>query len=85
MKSRDITPASNHTDVTIFKGFSVKEDAAAPAEIEFRDKTVTGQVLANLNLTAGQSATFVNPEYLESDEGVYVKEVSGSITGVLYY
>ncbi len=78
------TPGTVNSTVTRWAGFSVKEDAAAACSWEFREGTVTGQVLIYLELSAGQSATIFFPESVSTEDGVYVKEVSGSATGTLF-
>lgn len=80
----DITPDSNHASVDVLHGFSIQEDAGATADIELRKAVVGGQVLAYIKLTAGQSANMQYPNLLNAEGGVYVKEVDGSVTGVLY-
>jgi len=84
MEAVAATPGTVNDTVTRWKGFSVQEDASAAAVWEFREGTVTGQVLVYLSLTADQSATIFFPESVSAEDGVYVKEVSGSATGVLY-
>ena len=63
---------------------SIKEDAGAAAVIELRKKTVTGQVVVYINFAADETVTFELARDLAFEGGVYVKEVSGSITGVLW-
>ena len=81
--AKAITPGANHATVLHWRGFSVKEDAAAAAVIEFRSLAVDGTVLWYLNLASGESASIMFPQHIVSQGGVYVKEVSGSITGSL--
>lgn len=81
---KDITPGANHATVVQFDGFSIQEDASAAAVIEFRKAVVGGQVIAYLNLAADETATIVFPKSISAEGGVYVKEVSGSVTGVLF-
>ena len=80
----NITPGSNHAGVTRFGGFSMYEDAGAPALVIFRKAVVGGQILFTVALTANQSVSFLFPQALSSEGGVYVQESSGSVTGVLY-
>ena len=82
----DITGDSNHTQVTRFAGFSVRESAGSPAAaaVNFRDSAVGGQILAVLELGADESASFNLDDVLPVDTGVYVEVVSGTISGVLY-
>ena len=81
----DITGGgANHSSVEQWDGFSVKEDASAAASIEFRKAVVGGQVLWYLELAADESASIMFPKSISAEGGVYVKEVAGSITGVLF-
>lgn len=75
---------ANHTAVTRFSGFSVREDAAAVATVRFREGAVGGQILFELTLAASESASIIFPTYITSEDGVYVEEVAGSIEGVLF-
>lgn len=84
MQPTNITPGSNHSGVTRLGGFSMYEDSTATAVIALRKGSVSGQVIAYIPLTAGQGATLQFDVPISSEGGVYVQEVSGSITGVLY-
>ena len=84
VQASTITPGSNHSAVVRFAGFSIREDASAAAVIEFRKLSVTGQVLFIVALASGESVSIVLSESMSSEGGVYVKEVSGSIEGVLF-
>lgn len=84
MWAKDITPGSNHSDVTRFSGFSIYEDASTAALIIFRKASVSGQILAMVPLAADEGATIQFDIPLSAEGGVYVQESSGSITGVLY-
>lgn len=79
------TPGSNQTIVTDFYGYSIREDSAASAVIEFRHGSVTGQVLVFLALNANESfqAEFIKP--INIPNGLYVREVSGSVELVIYH
>ena len=79
-----ITGGANHTGVTRFNGFSVREDSSAAAVIEFRIAVVGGDIVWHLALAADESASIIFPSYITTEGGVYVKEVSGSIEGVLF-
>lgn len=79
-----ITPDSNHTAVENFAGFNLREDNSAAATINFREVDGSGQVLLTVNLAADESVAFVSPENIQVEGGVYVEEVAGSVTGVLY-
>ena len=80
----DITVNSNHAAIDVLEGFSIQEDAAAAAVVELRKAVVGGQVIVYLNLAASETATIQFPKGIPCEGGVYVKEVSGSVTGVLY-
>ncbi len=84
MEAVAATPGTVNSTVTRWTGFSVQEDSAAAAVWEFRKATVTGDIIAYLNLAASTSATIVFPDFFPAEGGVYVKEVSGSAVGVLY-
>ncbi len=77
------TPGTVNATVTGLQGWSVQEDAAAACIWEFRKASVTGAVVFYLNLAAGESASIVFPKSVSFEGGVYVKEVSGSATGIL--
>jgi len=79
-----ITPGSNHAGVDNLEGFSIQEDAGAAAVIELRKAVVGGQVVIYLNLAANETATIQFGNALSFEGGCYVKEVSGSVTGVLW-
>ena len=83
MKPFPITPDSNHSGIEDLDGFSIQEDTGGAAKIELRKAVVGGQVIVYLNLAAGETATIIFPKSVPSEGGVYVKEVSGSVTGVL--
>lgn len=85
-RTQTITPNSNHSGVETLRGFSITEDSgAAGAYIRLRKGAVGGQIVVHLQLSVDQSA---NIEYLSGltfEGGCYVEEVSGSVSGVLYY
>lgn len=83
MYATTITPDSNHATVERLWGFSFREDAAAAAVVNIRRASDTGQILFTVPLAASAGATLVLPEPMSVEGGVYVEEVSGSITGVL--
>ena len=83
MKPTTITPDSNHAGVDVLWGFSIQEDSSAAAVIELRKAAVDGAVVWYLNLAADESASIVFPKPIPTEGGVYVKEVSGSVTGLL--
>lgn len=87
MQATDITADSNHTAVSRFAGFSVRESAGTPAAaaVNFRDSAVGGQILAVLELAADESATLSLTDLISVDTGVYVEVVSGTVSGVLYH
>ncbi len=79
-----ITPDSNHSGVDNLEGFSMQEDAGAAAVIELRKAAVGGTVVQYIKLAAAESITIQFPRSVSYEGGVYVKEVSGSITGCLW-
>ena len=85
VKPVDITPDANHTAVTRFAGFTVRESAgtAAAAAVNFRHGTVSGQILWVLELAANSSDGVVFPGYMSTPDGVYVQAVSGTVSGEL--
>ena len=87
MRSTRITPDVNHPGITLWRGFAVREDAAGTAVINFRLGSVTGDILFPLNLAADEAAAIFfggDDDAIESAAGIFVEEVSGSITGTLY-
>ncbi len=88
MRPTDITEDSNHAGVEVLSGFSMRETGAAAAvTVTFRKAAVGGQVLLEVNLAAGESATFIVPRGKEipSEGGVYVQTTgTGVLTGVIY-
>lgn len=87
MIAKAITPGANHAQAKRFAGFSIYEDAAGAALIIFRHGTSGGDILGYSQLVANTSETRVFGEhgYVDTPDGVYVEESSGSITGVLYH
>jgi len=85
MQPQVVTIAANHSAVERLKGWSFYEDAASTAYIRLRRAAVGGDILAHIKFASGESVQFEYDEDLISDGGVYVEEVSGSVTGVLYY
>jgi len=80
-----VTVDSNHTAAPDLVGYSFEEDAGAAAQIELRVAAVGGAILAHINFAANESVTVMFPKALPSQGGVYVKEVSGSVTGEIYH
>lgn len=82
----DITPDSNHDNVTSFYGWSIRESAGTPAvaTVNFRHGAVGGQILAVLELAASESATVAFGSFTPTPDGVYVEEVAGTVSGVIY-
>ena len=88
MNAVDITANSNHASVEKWKGFSVRENAGTPAQavVNFRKASVSGQIVGVLELNSEESATLVlTKRKINTEGGVYVQVVSGTIEGVLYY
>jgi hypothetical protein len=87
MQTQTVTVNALHTAVQRCYGFSFQEDSSGAAVVEFRALSATGQIVAYLNLAADETATIVLPKavYWEFPGGLWVKEVSGSVAGVLYY
>ena len=87
MQVKTIVPATLYTDVQRGFGFNIWEDASAAAEWEFRALSATGQVVSRIHLAADESALIVLPKsvFFDYPGGLWIKEVSGSITGVVYY
>lgn len=79
------TPGTNQTVVTEFYGYSIREDLAAPAVIEFRHGSATGQVLIFLALNAGESFQWEFSKPLDTPNGLYVREVSGSVELIIWH
>jgi len=82
----DITADTNHTAVVRFAGFTIRESAGTPAvaAVNFRDETVSGQILWVLELAANESAGIVFPGHVSTASGVYVQVVSGTVSGTLF-
>ncbi len=87
MLTQTITVNTTHSSVERCFGFSIQEDSSAAAKIELRAGSVSGQIVVFLNLTADETATIVLPKpvHLAFPGGCWVKEVSGSVKGVLYH
>lgn len=81
-----ITGGANHSGVTRFAGFSIREAAGTPAAatVNFRSATVGGQILATVELAANESAMVFFPGPIVASGGVYVEQAAGTISGVLY-
>lgn len=86
LEPTDISADSNHTGVTRFAGFSVRESAgtAAAAAVNFRRLDATGQILWVLELAANESAGIVFPGNMSAPDGVYVEVVSGTVSGEIF-
>ena len=87
MQTQTVTVDSNHSAVERLLGFSFAETAGAAAKVELRAGSASGTVVAYLNLVANETATLVLPKpvFIETPGGCYVKQASGSVSGVLYY
>ena len=88
MLTQRIPVGSTNSNVERCFGFDIYEDpGTAAAVVELREGSVTGKVVKYLPLAIGESAMIVfdKPIYLAFPGGCYVKEVSGSVTGVLYH
>jgi hypothetical protein len=87
MLTKTIVPDSTHTDTDVVFGFSIQEDSSATAAVELRSGSATGQIVVFLNLAVDETATIVLPKavFWEFPGGCHVKEVSGSVAGVLYH
>ena len=88
MLTKTVVPDSTHSDTDRVYGFSFQEDSGtAAAKIEFRSGSATGQIVEFLNLAISETATIVLPKavFWEFPGGCHVKEVSGSVAGVLYH
>lgn len=85
IKQFDVTANMNDTNVTRFAGFSVRESDGTPAvaAANFRHGSVSGQILAVLELAANESATIALP-MADTPDGVYFEVVAGTISGVAY-
>lgn len=88
----DITLDSNHTDVNLLGGFSIKESDGTPAVatvnlrkgVENEDNT--GDLLMTIELAANESTLveFVWPIPGDPTYGVFVEDVAGTTSGVLF-
>jgi len=80
-----ITGDANHASAKRFAGWSVRESAtiAGAARINFRLGSVSGQILAVLELQADRSDTMFFPCEFQTPGGVYVEVASGTVSGVL--
>lgn len=87
MQTQTITVDSLHADVERCFGFNIWEDSSGAAVVELRAGSVTGTVVRRFHLAADESISMVLPKavFLEFPGGCYVKEVSGSVAGVLDY
>ena len=79
-----LAAGANHATVVAFQGFSVQEDAGAAAVIEFRQEVVGGLIVWYLNLDANKTGSIMFPTPISTPAGLYVKEVSGSVSGVIF-
>ncbi len=81
--STTITPDSNHSGLTTLEFVSIYEDAGATAKVNFRKAGASGTIVFTLVFAANEciNIEFFRPRTFEG--GVYVEEVSGSITGVM--
>lgn len=80
------TPDSNHAGVTNFGGFALYEDAGAAAQVNLRREVVGGTIIMPLQFQANEFKVLMLDRniYLDTPDGVYAEEASGSLTGVLY-
>ncbi len=81
-----LTPDTNHTNVTRFGGFSVRESAGTPAvaAVNLRHGAVGGQIIVVLELAANESASYVFPGMVSTPDGLYFEAVAGTVSGVAY-
>lgn len=70
--------------VTRFAGFAVREDAGGAAQVNFRHGNVGGQIIWPLDLTANEPAAISFGAHIPLPNGLYIEEVSGSISGVAF-
>ena len=87
MRPTRINAGSNHPSIALWRGFAIRESAAAAAVINFRNGSATGDILWPLNLAADEAAGILlgkGDDAIESPDGVYVEVVSGTIVGTLY-
>lgn len=87
MNTQAITPDALHTAVQRCYGFSIQEDSSGAAVVKLRHLSATGTTVVFLNLAADETANIVLPKgvWYEFPGGCWVEEVSGSVTGSLYY
>lgn len=88
MKSVELTSDSNHADVDMWRGFSIRESAGSPAAatVLFKKASSGGELVGVLELQANESATLIiSKRKINVEGGLYVDVTSGTISGVLYY
>lgn len=87
MKTKDITLAAAHAEVTMLKGWSVTGGAAA-AHVRLRKGgLITDPIVAEVVVGANESETIVfgHGSAIPCPGGVFVEDVTGTMEGVLYW
>lgn len=88
IRANDIAASTDEAITTgrsSFRGFSLRETAAAPAVVRIYDgASATGTLLASIGLIAGESKHIVHNEGIEARLGIFVDVVSGAIEGSIF-
>ena len=93
MRSVTLTGASQQiilpNPFVCYRGFSVKETAAATAAFVVWDSTAalgaTGKILDEVNLSASESARELYGPAKTALIGIYVQIVSGAVAGSIFF
>jgi hypothetical protein len=67
----------------IYRGFSFRETAGAPATIEIRDGSAAGQILDEITLTATESARELYESGSVASVGIFYQLVAGTVAGIV--
>ena len=65
-------------------GFSLDETGSAAVELEFRNGSATGDIVAWVNINADKTANMSYVRPLHFPAGLHIKAVTGAFQGVVY-
>lgn len=79
-------PITASTDTTFedLAGWNFTETAGAVARVLIRKDTITGDIVADIKLAAGQSVGTEYPDPIHVESGVYVEVNAGAVRGAIY-
>lgn len=73
-----------YSGVVHYWGFSFDETAGSKVELVLRNGSVTGDVLAFVNINANASANMSYAKPIQCTLGLFIEDVSGAFQGMVY-